>query len=307
VRSAPPLAGLGPRPAPAAVPARAPSASREERFDALVVGAGPAGLAAAEALAEGGRRVMLVDQERAAGGRLRARLDAHGPDLAWAGRVVRRVAAAGGEVALATAALGLWHDGGAPLAALAAEAPAGRGTVRLVRAPRIVLCPGGHAQPLAIPGGDRPGVYGGRGLAVALAEHGVVPGRRVAIVGDGAEPRDLAARLEAAGAAVEIVADPAGARVLGRVRARALALGGRRVACDTVAVASPPAPSTELARALGAEVTFDAALGAFAVRAAADGATGIAGLFVAGEATGAADVARAAESGRRAGEAARGR
>jgi sarcosine oxidase subunit alpha len=87
---------------------------------------------------------------------------------------------------------------------------------------------------------------------------------------------------------------------------RALALpDGRALPCDTVAVATPPAAATGLLRLLGAEVRFDPGTAAFAAVAEADGATGVAGLFAAGEVTGAMDAARAAEAGRRAGEAAR--
>jgi NADPH-dependent 2,4-dienoyl-CoA reductase/sulfur reductase-like enzyme len=303
------LAGLGHLPSPPAVEdARAAAAAgppREERFDALVVGAGPAGLAAAEALAEAGRRVLLADEEPALGGRLRCRLVEPGaPDLAWAGRAAARVRAAGGEVALGTAVLGLWHDGGAPLAALACDGTPPR--LRLARADRLVLCPGGHPQPLAVEGGDRPGVYGARGLAAALAEHGVLAGRRVAVVGAGAEPDALAAAFARAGAEVARAADAEGGRVRGQARVRALELPGRPIPCDAIAVASPPAPATELARELGAAIALDAASGAFAVRASEDGTTAVPGLFAAGEVTGAMDAARAAAAGRRAGEAARG-
>src|SRR5512138_2786844 len=108
------LAGLGRLPdadAAAAEVLHGPPA--EERFDALVAGAGPAGLAAAEALAEAGRRVLVVEQERAAGGRLRARLGLAGdPDLPWLERAAAAVRARGGEITLRTSVLGLWHDGG---------------------------------------------------------------------------------------------------------------------------------------------------------------------------------------------------
>lgn len=302
------LAGLGRLPsAAAAAAARAPAAppAREERFDVLVAGAGPAGLAAAEALAGAGRRVLLVEQEPAPGGRLRCRLGLAGePDLAWVERVLFRVRAAGGEVALGTAVLGLWHDGGEPIAALDADGPPRR--IRLARAARIVVCTGGHPRPLAIRDGDRPGVFGARGLAAALAEHGVVPGAAAAVVGAGAEADALGEAFARAGMRVERAAEAGAGRVRGGSRVSALELPGRRIRCDTIAVATPPAPALELARELGAEVAFVEASGAFAVRAAPDGATSVRGLFAAGEVTGAMDAARAAEAGRLAGEAARG-
>jgi hypothetical protein len=96
-------------------------------------------------------------------------------------------------------------------------------------------------------------------------------------------------------------------RVLGRARVRGLAVPKiGRLRCDTIAVATPPVPATELARELGAPVRWDAALAAFALEVGADGATGVPGLLAAGEVTGELDGARAAEAGRRAGEAARG-
>ncbi|HET9599485.1 MAG TPA: 2Fe-2S iron-sulfur cluster-binding protein, partial [Anaeromyxobacteraceae bacterium] len=65
------LAGVGTL--PDRPPAR-PASPAVERFDALVVGGGPAGLGAAERLAARGRRVLLVESEARLGGRLRAAL-----------------------------------------------------------------------------------------------------------------------------------------------------------------------------------------------------------------------------------------
>jgi len=295
------LAGTGRLP-DAAPPPWPPA--REERFEALVVGGGPAGLGAAEALAAAGRRLLLVEQERRLGGRLRARLGLPGdPPLEWTGAVTAAVRRAGGEVAFGAAALGLWRDGGEPVAAVFSEDPR---WLRLVRAARVVLCPGGTAEPPLFEGNDRPGIFAGRGLAAALAEDGVVPGERAAVLGGGPEAEALAARLREAGMEA-VAAGAAPARARGRRRVTALDLAdGTRLGCDTVATCSPPAPACELAREAGAAVAFDAALGAFAVRAGPDGATGVPGLWVAGEAAGSAGAGEAAAAGRRAGEAARG-
>ncbi|MFO0581772.1 MAG: 2Fe-2S iron-sulfur cluster-binding protein [Anaeromyxobacter sp.] len=300
------LAGLGKLPAPAALAAeRAPGPVAQEPWDALVVGAGPAGLAAAEALAGGGLKVLVADGAPRIGGRLRCRLPLPGePDLAWAERAAAAVRAAGGEIATSTTVLGLWRDGGTVIAGLGVDGPPRR--LRLVRPARVLLAPGGHAVTPELANGDRPGVHAARGLSAAIAEHGVVPGARAAVLGEGPEANAHAAVLAGAGLAVERLPEFAGARVLGRRRVKGVATGAlARIRCDVVAVAMPPAPATELARSLGARVRFDAGLEAFAVEAAADGATGVAGLWVAGEATGAMDGAGAREAGRRAGEAAR--
>ena len=295
------LAGLGKL--PEATPP-APATPAEEPFDALVVGAGPAGLAAAEALAAAGRRVALADGERQAGGRLRCGYALPGePGPGWAGRVGAAVTAAGGEVILGAPVLGLWLDGGSPLALLSQGGDAPR--LRLVRPRAVVLCAGGTAVPAVLEDGDRPGILWGRGLAVALAEHGTIPGTRAAVLGAGPEAEALAARFRAAGLPAQVV--PAAVRALGGKRVEALRTPeGAEVPCDVVAVVGPPAPATELARHLGAAAPFDPATGAVALRVDAAGATGVPGLWAAGEVTGAMDGARALEAGRRAGEAARG-
>jgi sarcosine oxidase subunit alpha len=294
------LAGLGRLPDGAPPPPPAPA---EERCDALVVGAGPAGLAAAEALAEAGRRVLLADGEPRAGGRLRCRYDlSDDRELGWAGGLVIRLGDVGCEVALGQSVLGLWRDGGAAVALLAQGEPP---RLRLVRPAKVILCAGGTAVPPRLEDGDRPGLFWGRGLAVALSEHGLVPGRNAAVLGQGAEAEALGVRLARAGMAVALV--PAARRALGRGRVRALELeDGGRVRCDTVAVVSPPAPATDLARLLGAAVRFDPGCGAFALEVDAVGRTAVPGLLAAGEVTGAMGAAQAAEAGRRAGEAARG-
>lgn len=298
------LSGVGRLPDPLARPPSPPPPA-EEHVDALVVGAGPAGLAAAEALAEGGREVLLVDEGPSPGGRLRARLGRRAdPELGWAAAVVARVEAAGGELAAGTEVTGIWPDGGSPVALLRSWDAAG--ALRLVRPRVVVVATGGHPLPPALPGADRPGVLAARGLAVLLAEHGVLPGREVVVLGRSPDAEPVTAALAAAGAGVEAVPSAEGARVAGRARVRALVLPGRRLRCEVLAAADPPSPALELARALGAPVRWDAHLGALALAVGPRGETGVRGLLAAGEVTGAAGAAEAAEAGRRAGEAARG-
>jgi sarcosine oxidase subunit alpha len=293
------LAGLGRL--PGAPPAPHPPAV-EEAVDALVVGAGPAGLGAAEALARAGRRVLLAERSPRPGGRLRARLDLPGdPPPSWAEDVAAAVRGAGGEVALSAAVLGLWRDGGRPLAGLLH----GGARLRLLRPATVVLCTGTWAEPPVLEGNDVPGIFAGRALGAALAEDGAVPGERAAVMGPAPEAEALAARLAAAGMEVQPLPGAA-ARALGRSRLAGLVLeGGGRVDCDTLAVATPGIPASELARAAGASLALDPSSGHFRVAAGPSGEISP-GLFAAGEVTGPAGAAAAAEAGRRAAKAAAG-
>ena len=296
------LAGFGRMPDRAAPRGPAPSV---ESFDALVLGAGPAGLAAAGALADAGLRVLLAERDTLPGGRLRTRLEPDAAPARWPADVLRAVTAAGGEVALSTTATGLWRDGGSPVCLLVGETPE---RTRVVRAARIVACTGGNARPPTFEGNDLPGIHSGRALALALAEHGVLPGRRVAVLGAGPEASALAARFAAAGLDATQVAGPvAAARGRGRGRVRSLRLpDGTDLPCDAVAQGEPPAPAPDLLRALGVGVDWDPAIEALAPRVAADGTTSVPGLFAAGEVARPGSAAEARAWGRRAGEAARG-
>jgi sarcosine oxidase subunit alpha len=297
------LSGIG-RPPDLASELPCPPPPSEEDVDALVIGAGPAGLAAAEALAEAGRAVLVAEATAVPGGRLRARLDPPGgPDASWAATVADAVTRAGGELATGTEVVGLWHDGGSPLALLHTEGPPLR--VRIARPRVIVLCTGAHPLPPSIPGGDRPGVLAARGVATLLVEHGVLPGRRVLVAGSGPETARLAAALTAAGGAAEAIPSLDRARLVGRTHLRALVTPGHRIPCDAVAV-TDAAPALELGRALGAPIGWDGARAALALACGPHGQTGVPCLFAAGEVCAPVSAAEAAEAGRRAGEAARG-
>ena len=210
---------------------------------------------------------------------------------------------AGGEIALGATATGLWHDGGSPVCLVVAEDPA---RTRVVRAPRILVCTGGNARPPTFEGNDLPGIHSGRALALALTEHGVVPGHRIAVLGTGAEPEALAALFAAAGVdAIRVSGPVAAARGRGRVGTLRL-VDGAELACDVVAQGQPPGPAPELLRALGVGVDWDPVVEAFAPRVARDGATSVPGLFAAGEVARPVPASEALAWGRRAGEAALG-
>jgi sarcosine oxidase subunit alpha len=103
-------AGLGDAPALAEVDA---FEHRAAFCDVLVVGAGPAGLAAAKAAVEAGARVMLVEQDASLGGAL-LRDPAHVDGTAaadWIEAVRQQIISSGGRVLSRTTAFGYWdHD-----------------------------------------------------------------------------------------------------------------------------------------------------------------------------------------------------
>ncbi len=153
-----------------------------DHCDVLVIGAGPAGLAAAAAAADAGLDVVLAEQDFAPGGDL---LGAPGGDVA------ARVAAlaASGNVRLWTRAtvFGLYDGNVAGVVERVADHLASppphlpRERLRVVRAARIVLASGAIERPIAFGGNDRPGVMNASAARLYARRFGVLAGRRIVL------------------------------------------------------------------------------------------------------------------------------
>lgn len=177
----------------------------QARCDLLIIGAGPAGMAAALAAAPSGMRIMVVDDNPAPGGQIWR--DGPGVQLPTLARQYREGLAhhANIEVLSGTRVVGLGdrsHAGDAP--ALILENVT-RGWTQHAR--RTILCTGARELLLPFPGWTLPGVTGAGGLQ-ALIKGGVdVRGQRIVIAGTGPLLLAAAATARKAGAHVLRVAE----------------------------------------------------------------------------------------------------
>ena len=193
-----------------------------EEADIAIVGAGPAGIAAAACAAESGARVVVVDESPAVGGQIwRPRLGR--PPRGTARRWLERLERSGAVV----------HTGATVIDAYRNERGAfvlrvePQGTPVELRAHRLLLATGARERFLPFPGWTLPRVVG-IGGAQALVKAGmIVRGKRAVIAGSGPLLLPLATSLRAAGARVAFVAEQAPPR---QVAAFALGLWRRPAA-----------------------------------------------------------------------------
>jgi NADPH-dependent 2,4-dienoyl-CoA reductase/sulfur reductase-like enzyme len=310
------------------------NAPRGSAVDVLVVGAGPAGLSAAIAAAEDGKRVLVLDQGIRAGGQIwRHRSPAMLP--ADARDTLDRVRRAGVSIASSARVI----DALSPTELLVDF----RGRIDRQDTRALVLATGAREQFLPFPGWTLPGVVGIGGLQ-ALVKSGLsIAGARVVIAGSGPLIFPVAAAVADAGAELVMVGEQASLGALlrfgagliaksgaiaqaaryrwafrktpfstaswvtaaegfGRLRSAVVHTHGRNVSidCDWLATSAGLVPSTELAQLLGCRCVDGA------VHVDAEQATTVAGVWAAGECTGVKGDAAAIAEGETAGLAAAG-
>ncbi len=266
--------------------------------DVLVVGAGPAGIAAALAAGQAGRRVLLVEQQAEPGGALLSNPAA----APWLAEALGQLAGlANVRVMARTTAFG-YYDGNTlglvqrvsdHLAVPAKHQP--RQRYWIARARQVVLATGAIERPLAFANNDLPGIMLASAARSYVNRYGVLPGRnavvftnndsayqaaldlkaagaRVALVDSRAE-HPAALRAEAEGQGIELLAGHAvasagnGTRLkyvdLAPLGADGTAGAAQRRPCDLLGVSGGWQPTVHLHSQSRVPLTFDEALAAF--------------------------------------------
>jgi sarcosine oxidase, subunit alpha len=185
--------------------------------DLAVVGAGPAGLAAALAAARSGARVMLFDEQTEMGGSLlcekAARIEGK-PAAEWLAATLAELRAAP-KVTLLTRTQIFGYYAQNFLAGLervtdhlaAPDAKMPRERLWQVRAKQVVLATGAHERPLVFPDNDRPGIMLADAARGFLARYGVKPGARAVIATAHDSAYRAALELADAGVAIAVIVD----------------------------------------------------------------------------------------------------
>ena len=190
--------------------------TRHLHADVLVIGSGPAGLAAALSAGQSGARVVIVEQDSLPGGSLLS-APADGAEERWRVSMLESLKGLSTvEILDRTTALGLYEgntvamverfrgdaEGYRPADPERGEA---RETAITVRAAAIVFATGAIERPLVFSDNDRPGVMLASAAQTYVNRFAVAPGRRVVVATNNDSAWYAASELAAAGMSVTLL------------------------------------------------------------------------------------------------------
>lgn len=170
----------------------------QQRFDVLVIGGGPAGVAAAARAAECGVKVGIVDDNARLGGQI-WRSESEGAQTVEAAEWTQRLVAARAAILCGTTVFYQPCPG-----FLLAESYDG---VHELQYAKLVLATGARERFLPFPGWTLPNVMGAGGLQAMVKSGLPVRGKRVVIAGTGPLLLAVAAYLRKRGAEIPIICE----------------------------------------------------------------------------------------------------
>lgn len=166
--------------------------SINQHCDVMVVGAGPAGLAAALSAARGGARVIIADEQNEFGGSLLNSVELLDgkPAVDWVNDVVQELRTFDDVTLLPRSTVNGYHDHNfltiheRRTDHLADLAPAKmvRQRMHRVRAKWVVLATGAHERPLVYANNDVPGCMITGAVSAYINRYGVVPGNDLVVM-----------------------------------------------------------------------------------------------------------------------------
>jgi NADPH-dependent 2,4-dienoyl-CoA reductase/sulfur reductase-like enzyme len=180
---------------------------KRESYDVVVIGAGPAGLAAAATAAEAGLSTLLLDENAGPGGQVWRAIastpvterDRLGADY-WAGAdLVQAVRSSGAEIIQRAT---VWSLDRHLEVGVSVD-----GVSSLVKARRVILATGALERPFPIPGWTLPGVMTAGAAQTMLKSSGLVPDGPTVIAGQGPLLWLLAAQILRLGGRIDSILD----------------------------------------------------------------------------------------------------